>query len=377
MRCTTIHGDCGLLRARSGVRIGARARRAARCGCRRRCATTSASSKAAPPSAFSASARQRSRSNVGKLALLKKVAGVHCSSLVTRRHRSASLTDTIAMRHPDAELARSASAALHRAIRSLAQTSRTIRSVGPISMRCHCRLAAASLYQWSSGDAASHGLRSAETVQWLTTASIFIGASRKPDDSYQRPEQLLLKYGNRHGLVTGATGTGKTVTLQILAEGFSNAGVPVFCADIKGDLSGIAMMGEAKDFLVERAEAGQARSLRIPGIPGDLLGSVRRAGPPDPRHRLRDGAAAAVAADEPHRSAGRRHQHRLPHRRRGGAAAARPEGSAGAARQHRRARRRDRRALRQCDQAVGRRDPAHAAGPRAAGRRRISSASRR
>ena len=60
---------------------------------------------------------------------------------------------------------------------------------------------------------------------------------------------LLLKFGNRHGLVTGATGTGKTVTLQVLAEGFSNAGVPVFCADIKGDLSGIAPMGEAKDFL--------------------------------------------------------------------------------------------------------------------------------
>ena len=85
--------------------------------------------------------------------------------------------------------------------------------------------------------------------------SIFIGASRKPDDSYQRPEQLLLKYGNRHGLVTGATGTGKTVKLQVLAEGFSNAGVPVFAADIKGDLSGIAIMGEDKDFLVARAQA--------------------------------------------------------------------------------------------------------------------------
>jgi len=84
--------------------------------------------------------------------------------------------------------------------------------------------------------------------------SIFIGASRKPDDSYQRPEELLLRYGNRHGLVTGATGTGKTVSLQVMAEGFSNAGVPVFCADIKGDLSGIAMPGEAKDFLVKRAE---------------------------------------------------------------------------------------------------------------------------
>src|SRR5678816_2230854 len=85
-------------------------------------------------------------------------------------------------------------------------------------------------------------------------SSIFIGASRKPDDSYQRPEELLLKYGNRHGLVTGATGTGKTVTLQVLAEGFSNAGVPVFAADIKGDLSGISAMGEKKEGLSKRAQ---------------------------------------------------------------------------------------------------------------------------
>src|SRR5690606_1777778 len=68
-----------------------------------------------------------------------------------------------------------------------------------------------------------------------------------------RPEYLWLKYGNRHGLVTGATGTGKTVSLQVMAEGFSRAGVPVFCADIKGDLSGIAMAGEPQDFLLKRA----------------------------------------------------------------------------------------------------------------------------
>jgi DNA helicase HerA-like ATPase len=67
------------------------------------------------------------------------------------------------------------------------------------------------------------------------------------------PVSLLLKYGNRHGIVTGATGTGKTVTLQILAEGFADAGVPVFCADVKGDLSGIAAAGEPKPALVERA----------------------------------------------------------------------------------------------------------------------------
>jgi DNA helicase HerA-like ATPase len=87
----------------------------------------------------------------------------------------------------------------------------------------------------------------------LEQGKIYLGTSRKPDDSINKPEYLDLRYGNRHGLVTGATGTGKTVTLQVLAEGFSNAGVPVFCADIKGDLSGIAAMGEEKDFLMKRA----------------------------------------------------------------------------------------------------------------------------
>jgi uncharacterized protein len=77
--------------------------------------------------------------------------------------------------------------------------------------------------------------------------SIFLGKSEKR-------EELFLALANRHGLVTGATGTGKTVTLQIMAEGFCAAGVPVFAADVKGDLSGISMKGEAKDFLLERAK---------------------------------------------------------------------------------------------------------------------------
>jgi DNA helicase HerA-like ATPase len=71
----------------------------------------------------------------------------------------------------------------------------------------------------------------------------------------EKPEALTLAFGNRHGLVTGATGTGKTVTLQVLAEGFSRNGVPVFAADIKGDLSGIAAVGEAKPAFVERAKS--------------------------------------------------------------------------------------------------------------------------
>ncbi len=70
-----------------------------------------------------------------------------------------------------------------------------------------------------------------------------------------RPEYLSLAFGNRHGLVTGATGTGKTVTLQTMAEGFARAGVPVFAADIKGDLSGIAAAGAATDPFVKRAKS--------------------------------------------------------------------------------------------------------------------------
>jgi len=60
---------------------------------------------------------------------------------------------------------------------------------------------------------------------------------------------------NRHGLIAGATGTGKTVSLQILAEGFSRRGVPVFMADVKGDLSGLSQPGKEHPKLMERAEA--------------------------------------------------------------------------------------------------------------------------
>lgn len=81
----------------------------------------------------------------------------------------------------------------------------------------------------------------------LEDGKIYIGTSTKP-------EYLALKYANRHGIVTGATGTGKTVTLQVLAQSLSDAGVPVVCADVKGDLSGIASAGDDKDFLLKRAE---------------------------------------------------------------------------------------------------------------------------
>src|ERR671923_1794405 len=81
-----------------------------------------------------------------------------------------------------------------------------------------------------------------------TDTKIFVGKG-------EETAWLTLALANRHGLVTGATGTGKTVSLQVLAEGFSRAGVSVFAADIKGDLSGIAAIGEAKPALIERAKS--------------------------------------------------------------------------------------------------------------------------
>jgi uncharacterized protein len=77
--------------------------------------------------------------------------------------------------------------------------------------------------------------------------SILLGAG-------ETPQRLHLSMANRHGLITGATGTGKTVTLQIMAEEFSKAGVPVFAADVKGDLSGLSQKGVEQDFLIERAK---------------------------------------------------------------------------------------------------------------------------
>ena len=68
---------------------------------------------------------------------------------------------------------------------------------------------------------------------------------------------LLPEYGNRHGLVAGATGTGKTVTLMTLAEGFSRIGVPVFMADVKGDVAGLAVPGTMSERVQARvAELG-------------------------------------------------------------------------------------------------------------------------
>jgi len=78
-----------------------------------------------------------------------------------------------------------------------------------------------------------------------TETGIFIGKG-------ERPVYLLPRYGNRHGLIAGATGTGKTVTLMTLAEGFSRLGVPVVLADVKGDVSGLSQAGTTSERLQQR-----------------------------------------------------------------------------------------------------------------------------
>ncbi|MFD1882438.1 helicase HerA-like domain-containing protein [Paracoccus pacificus] len=94
----------------------------------------------------------------------------------------------------------------------------------------------------------------------LDEGTVFVGGG---GENYADPEILLLKFGNRHGMIAGATGTGKTVTLQTLAESFSTAGVPVFMADVKGDLAGIAKAGDPNGKL---NDAFQKRSETI-GMP--------------------------------------------------------------------------------------------------------------
>ena len=96
------------------------------------------------------------------------------------------------------------------------------------------------------------------------------------------PLHLIGKMASRHGLIAGATGTGKTVTLQVLAETFSQAGVPCFMADMKGDLSGISQTGRLSGFIEKRcAEFGiDPSSLQFKGCPVRLFDVYGRKGHP-------------------------------------------------------------------------------------------------
>src|SRR5438094_8117008 len=91
----------------------------------------------------------------------------------------------------------------------------------------------------------------------------------------KEPIFLLPKMANRHGLIAGATGTGKTVTLQTLAENFSARGVPVFMADVKGDLAGLSQPGGNNPKILERAkelEIDNFTGEASPGVFWDVFG---------------------------------------------------------------------------------------------------------
>ena len=149
------------------------------------------------------------------------------------------------------------------------------------------------------------------------TDGIFIGAG----PAARTPQVLDLKRANRHGLIAGATGTGKTVTLQGLVEGFSAAGVPCFVADVKGDLSGLAMAGsptgqDARHLRRARGRDRRHRLVAMRDTPVQFWDLFGEQGHPIRTTDQRDGAAAARAADGAERGAGGRARHRLPRRRR-------------------------------------------------------------
>ncbi len=93
---------------------------------------------------------------------------------------------------------------------------------------------------------------------------LHFGQGQGPD---KNPAKILGHFANRHGLITGATGTGKTVTVQVLAENFADLGVPVFVTDIKGDVSGLSQAGKQKEFLDNRAKELNIQNYRYEGSP--------------------------------------------------------------------------------------------------------------
>ena len=106
----------------------------------------------------------------------------------------------------------------------------------------------------------------------LKDNAIWMGVGAEPDN---KPVSLLLDQANRHGLIAGASGTGKTVTLKVMAEGFSKAGVPVFMADVKGDITGMCSAGEDTEDMQKRIKKFGLESFTYEGCPvrlWDMLG---------------------------------------------------------------------------------------------------------
>ena len=108
----------------------------------------------------------------------------------------------------------------------------------------------------------------------LQENAIWMGVGAEPENKLVR---LLLNQANRHGLIAGASGTGKTVTLKVLAEGFSHAGVPVFMADVKGDITGMGVPGKDSEDMQERIAKFGIEGITFEGCPvrlWDMLGGA-------------------------------------------------------------------------------------------------------
>ena len=120
----------------------------------------------------------------------------------------------------------------------------------------------------------------------------------------EEEEILRLEFANRHGLIAGATGTGKTVTLQVLAEGLSKHGIPVFLADVKGDLAGISQPGTAKPALMERAASLGITDYSFQGYPTVFWDLFAEQGHPIRATHLGDGAAAPLTTAGAQRNPG-------------------------------------------------------------------------
>ena len=106
----------------------------------------------------------------------------------------------------------------------------------------------------------------------LKDGKILVGKNKEVEAN------ILLNKANRHGLITGATGTGKTVTLKVLAESFSSAGVPVFMVDVKGDLAGTAYMGEANENVDSRVEELKLEDFKYDKFPCVFLDTYGKKG---------------------------------------------------------------------------------------------------
>ena len=130
----------------------------------------------------------------------------------------------------------------------------------------------------------------AKTETLMQEGKIFLGRSVEP-------EYLELKLANRHGLVTGATGTGKTVTLQVLAEGFSRRRRAGVRRRHQGrPVRHLRRPASTEGWPRQARQGHRPRRLDQRRLPDRVLGPVRRAGPPHPRHRAGHGAAAARRA---------------------------------------------------------------------------------